>query len=159
MAWRTATARDNRRPPRNDRPLARDDGRGARQCGDVVGWLDDPTPGGREVHAEPSASSRVLGRIAARLPEDKGGWRPGFDIEGTQDGWLRIEGAGDDAQLTEGIDRPMYAGSGWIRGTGVLVGIQATQAFAQPRHSSDIVLTVCRGFGGTNAAVLIRALP
>jgi len=24
---------------------------------------------------------------------------------------------------------------------------------------SDVVLVVCRGFGGTNAAVLLRALP
>jgi hypothetical protein len=32
----------------------------------------------------------------------------------------------------------------------------ATQSRAT---TSDIVLVVCRGFGGTNAAVVLRALP
>src|SRR6202008_1383717 len=106
-------------------PPVRDDGRGARNCTGVEGWLRDPTPGGRAVYAAPTTASPVLGRIAEPLPEEHGGWPVGFTITDTRDGWLRVEGAGDDSQLTEGFARPMYSGAGWIRGTGVSVGVQA----------------------------------
>jgi hypothetical protein len=144
-----AASRDEGRPPaRAQRPLVRDVGRGARRCTDVTGWLDDPTPGGREVHAGPSAGSPVLGRIAEPLPEERGGWRAEFAIHGSQDGWLQVEGAGDDPGLIEGSPRRMYSGSGWIRGNGVLVAIQATQGFAGPRYASAIVLTAPNSLDG-----------
>jgi hypothetical protein len=124
------------------RQFTRDDGRGARQCTGIRGYLDDPAPGGRRVHAAPDAGSPVLGRIAEPLPEANGGWAVGFAINSSRDGWLQIEGAGDDSQLSEGMDRPMYHGAGWIRGNGVSVTVQATQAFSEPRHSGPIVLRV-----------------
>ncbi|HKP76378.1 MAG TPA: hypothetical protein VJT67_12695 [Longimicrobiaceae bacterium] len=112
------------------------------RCGDVVGYLRDPSPGGREVHASPDARSPVLGRIAPPAPERSGGWPVGFRLHEARDGWLLVEDAGDDTVLTESPARPMYSGRGWIRGNGVYVGIQASQAFAEPRFASDIVLQV-----------------
>jgi hypothetical protein len=109
-------------------------------CGAITGWLRDRTADGREVHAAPSAESPVLGRIAPPLPEEKGGWAVGFAIRETRDGWLLVEDASDDTGLTGDSARPMYSGRGWIRGNGVMVGIQASQGFAEPRHASEIVL-------------------
>ena len=126
--------------PDRERAAVGDGGRVTGRCGDITGWLRDTTAGGRAVHAAPSAESPVLGRIAPPAPEENGEWPVGFSIREARDGWLLVEGAGDDTQLTEGLDRPMYSGRGWIRGNGVLVGIQASQAFAGPSHSSDVVL-------------------
>ncbi len=118
----------------------RDDGRGLRRCIDIRGYLADERPGGREVHARPDPRSRVLGRILEPQPIEPDFSRAvSFDIEASRDGWLRIEGASDDPQLTEMPARPMYHGSGWIRGAGVSVTVQASQAFAAPRHSSEMV--------------------
>jgi hypothetical protein len=144
-----------RAAPVAPRALVRDDGRGARRCIDIDGWLGDRTPGGRAVHADPSEGSRVLGRILEPLPEDKGGWPVGFVITGTRDGWLQVDHAGDDVQLTEGFERRMYAGSGWIRGEGVRVGVQATQAFAEPRHASEIVLTAASSLESLEFAAVV----
>lgn len=121
-------------------PNDRDDGRGLRRCTDIRGYLDDETPGGREVHARPDRRSPVLGRILEPQPVDPDFSRAvSFDIAASRDGWLRIEGAGDDPELTGMPARPMYAGSGWIRGAGISVTVQASQAFAAPRHSSEMV--------------------
>ncbi len=139
-------------------PITRDDGRGARRCNDIDGFLNDPTPGGRVVYAAPDTGSRVLGRIAEPLPEANGGWAVGFAIDSTRDGWLRIDRAGDDPQLSEGVERPMYHGAGWIRGTGVYVGFQAAQGFAEPRHSSEIIMQVLDGGGLGGAPAALRAI-
>jgi len=128
---------------RQDRQIGLDGGRRTRQCADFLGMLVDTTPGGREVHAGPNAGSPILGRIAEPLTvSDSGIWdeEVSFAIKGSQGGWLLVEGAGDDPEHTGGVQRSMYQGAGWIRGTGVAVAIQASQAFAEPRHSSDIVL-------------------
>jgi hypothetical protein len=119
---------------------AQDDGRSPRRCGDVIGYLDDTSPAGREVHAAPAAASPVLGRIAPPMPDQLGGLPVSFSVRETRDGWLLVEGAGDDTALTERPARPMYSGRGWIRGDRVSVGIQASQGFAQPRFSSEMVL-------------------
>jgi len=126
--------------PDEERAAARAGFRATGRCGDISGYLRDRTAGGREVHAEPTAQSPVLGRIAPPAPEEKGGWAVSFAILGARDGWLLVERASDDVQLTEGFARPMYSGRGWIRGNGVSVGIQASQGFSEPRHASDIVL-------------------
>ena len=117
-------------------------GRGQRTCGDIFGLLHDPSPAGRAVHARPDSRSRVLGRIAPPSPatEDVRQFAVAFAIEATRDGWLLVSGAGDDPVLTERPARPMYSGRGWIRGEGVRVGLQTSQAFAQPRHSSAILV-------------------
>jgi hypothetical protein len=135
---------------RQDRRIGLDDGRRTRQCADFLGILVDTTPGGREVHAAPDAGSPVLGRIAEPLTVRDGGiWKEevSFVIKGSQGGWLLVEGAGDDPEHTGGVQRSMYEGAGWIRGTGVVVAIQASQGFAEPRHSSDIVLQAADPLG------------
>ena len=63
-----------------------------------------------------------------------------FAISETENGWLRIENAGDDPVLTEQPARPMFGGVGWIRGEGVSVGVQASQGFTRPAHSSPIIV-------------------
>ena len=112
------------------------------RCGDIIAYLNDPAPGGREVHAAPDARSPVLGRIAPPSPGQNGGasLAVGFQLHEARDGWLLVEGAGDDTALTASPARPMYSGRGWIRGNGVYVGIQASQGFAEPRFASDIVM-------------------
>jgi hypothetical protein len=120
------------------------DASGRRQgtCTDISGYLDDPSPSGRAVHARPSSSSRILGRIAPPERDESGGngIAAGFDILAGRGGWLLVEGAGDDPVLTGKPARAMYSGRGWIRGEGVRVGLQASQAFARPSHSSALVV-------------------
>jgi hypothetical protein len=121
----------------------RDLGGGRRQCTDIYGYLDDPAPAGRAVHVAPNAASAVLGRIAPPWTDasgNSGPWAVSFRIKATQDGWLQVEGAGDDSELIGAPARPIYSGAGWIRGEGVSVGVQASQGFAAPRHSSAILV-------------------
>jgi hypothetical protein len=110
------------------------------QCGDISGYLNDPAPSGRQVHAMPDTQSPVLGRILPPVVDQYRPWPVSFAIREARDGWLLVEHAGDDPVLTERPARPMYSGRGWIRGKGVSVGVQASQAFAEPRHASDIVV-------------------
>jgi hypothetical protein len=119
---------------------ARDDGRGRRQCTDIRGYLDDPAPGGREVRAGPDPAAPVLGRIREPWTDGQATIAASFDIRASDAGWLLVENAGDDPVLTEGVDRPMYGGAGWIRGEGVRVGVQASQGFSEPRHASRIIV-------------------
>jgi len=131
----------------------RDEGLGRRQCTDIVGYLRDERPGGREVRSAPDAAAPVVGRILEPWTDGQGSLWVSFQIRASQDGWLLIEGAGDDPVLTNGVDRPMYRGAGWIRGEGVSVGVQASQAFAEPRHSSDIIVQT-----GTNELDFVSAV-
>lgn len=126
-------------PPESE---ARDDGRGQRTCTDIRGSLRDRSPAGRAVHERADAGSPILGRIAPPSPAtaELRGFAVDFNIEASRDGWLLVSGAGDDPVLTERPPRPMYEGRGWIRGEGVGVGLQASQAFARPSHSSALVV-------------------
>ena len=118
----------------------RDEGRGERQCTDIQAYLIDRQPGGREVRAAPDPAAPVVGRIREPWTDGQSEWAVSFALRASQDGWLLIEGAGDDPALTESPPRPMYHGRGWIRGEGVSAGVQASQGFAEPRHSSDIIV-------------------
>jgi hypothetical protein len=82
----------------------------------------------------------VLGRILPPWVDEYRPWPASFAIHEARDGWLLVEDAGDDSVLIERPARPMYSGRGWIRGNGVSVGVQASQAFAEPRHASDLVV-------------------
>jgi hypothetical protein len=121
---------------------ARDAGRGLRQCSDITGYLYDDSPAARAVHARPDPTSPVLGRVAAPDKDPNGVYdvAVGFDILASSNGWLLIEGAADDTALTERPPRAMYSGRGWIRSERVGVGLQTSQAFAQPRHSSAMLV-------------------
>jgi hypothetical protein len=106
-------------------------------CFEITAYLEDAVKQ-REVHAEPDAGSRMLGRILGVAPGDEG--RPAtFEVLDSRDGWLLIDGATDDPQINGGIDRPMYHGKGWIRGEGVGVSAQADQGFVRPDFASEIV--------------------
>lgn len=116
--------------------------RGLRRCADIRGYLQDESPAGRAVHRGPDFASPILGRIA---PPDRDEWdghdvAAGFDILTGHRGWLLVEGARDDPALTGKPPRPVYSGRGWIRGEGVRVGLQTSQAFARPSHDSDLVV-------------------
>jgi hypothetical protein len=52
----------------------------------------------------------------------------------------------------------MYHGAGWIRGAGASVTTQASQAFAEPRHSSEIVLQVVGGETLESMPTALRAI-
>jgi hypothetical protein len=125
-----------------DAGARRDAGAGLRQCSDITGYLYDESPAGRAVQARPDAGSPLLGRIAPPDKDPKGAYdvAVGFDILASRDGWLLIEGAADDTELTGRPARAMYSGRGWIRSEGVQVGLQTRQAFAQPRHSSPMLV-------------------
>ncbi len=120
----------------------RDSGRGERQCSDITGYLYDEAPAGRAVHARPHAASPLLGRIAPpdKDPEGVHDVAVGFAILASRDGWLLVEGAGDDIVLTERPARPIYSGRGWIRSEQVRVGLQTRQAFARPSHGSAMLV-------------------
>jgi hypothetical protein len=120
-------------------------GRGSSECANIRAYLDDPAARGRTVHAAPAASAAVLGRIEPPLKVDERAWPAAFDLKAARGGWLLIKGAGDDPALTGGVGRTMYGGEGWIRGDGVSVGVQASQGFAEPRHSSAMTLQVLDG--------------
>jgi hypothetical protein len=142
MAAALAAACGGGGPGRAEADGRRDSGGGARECTDIRGYLHDETAGGRAVHARPDAASPVLGRIAPPDKDPNGVYDVvvGFDILSSRDGWLLVEGAGDDTALTERPARAMYSGRGWIRSERVGVGLQTRQAFAQPRHSSAMLV-------------------
>ena len=117
-----------------------DDGRGRRRCTDIMGYLHDPDPPGRAVHAAPDSASPVLGRILPPWTDGQARFAVSFEILETENGWLLVDNAGDDEVLTEEPARPMYGGRGWIRGEGVSVGVQASQGFARPNHASPIIV-------------------
>jgi hypothetical protein len=129
-------------PPRPEADARREAGGGMRECADIRGYLQDEAAGGRAVHARPDAASPVLGRVAPPDKDPNGVYdvAVGFDILASRDGWLLIEGAADDPALTEQPARAMYSGRGWIRSERVGVGLQTSQAFAQPRHSSAMLV-------------------
>jgi hypothetical protein len=103
-------------------------------CFEFMAYLQGATE--REVRAEPRADAKVLGRIYGDSPGEDG--RPAtFEVRDSRDGWLLIEGAADDTQLT-GADRAMYSGRGWIRGEGVGFGAQASQVFTKPDFAGEI---------------------
>lgn len=137
---RTATAAPREEPG----TPARDIARGTGQCGEISGYLQDTASAGRVVYTAPDARSAVLGRILPPVKYDIGGIAASFAIREARDGWLLIENAGDDSVLTERPARPMYSGRGWIRGNGVRVGVQASQAFSEPRFASEMVLRAGR---------------
>jgi len=113
-----------------------------RECADIQGYLNDEAASGRAVHARPDAASPLLGRVAPPDRDPKGVYdiAVGFGILASRDGWLLIEGASDDPVLTERPARYMYSGRGWIRSERVTVGLQTTQGFAQPHHSSAMLI-------------------
>ena len=127
-------------PARAEADARRDTGGGLRQCTGIRGYLNDEAAGGRSVHARPDSASPVLGRIAPPSPAADYEVAVGFDILASRDGWLLVEGAADDPELTGKPPRPIYSGRGWIRSERVGVGLQASQAFARPRHSSAILV-------------------
>jgi hypothetical protein len=113
-----------------------------RTCTDIRGYLNDEAAAGRAVHSEPDGASAVLGRVSPPSKGPAGDYSVavGFDVLASRDGWLLIEGAADDAALTERPARAMYSGRGWIRSERVGVGLQTRQAFAEPRHSSALLI-------------------
>lgn len=91
----------------------------------LSGWAMDNGRTGIAVRAAPSASAKVVGRLAPmrRTPEsDQGsqdGWRVEFEITGYKDGWFRITHATPPG-APYGDPPPKrypktYAGTGWIR--------------------------------------------
>jgi hypothetical protein len=117
----------------------RDDGHGRRECTDIIGYLSDSRPGGREVRAMPHSAAPVVGKILEPWTDGQASFAVSFAILASDNGWLLIEHAGDDPVLT-GESRPMYSGAGWIWGEGVSVGVQASQGFARPDHQSEIIV-------------------
>lgn len=128
------------RPAEGD--ARRDPGGGARKCSGIRGYLNDGTAGGRAVRKQPDDASPVLGRVAPPSTGPGGDYEVavGFDILASRDGWLLIEGAADDVELTGQPARSNYSGRGWIRSERVAVGLQTGQAFAEPRHSSALLV-------------------
>lgn len=123
------------RPGQYDSCLTGKRGTPDKPCFEVTAYLQKP--GARDVYAEPDKSSKRLGQILGIPPSEEGRPVP-FEVLDSRDGWLLIEGAADDPDLS-GVDRPMYHGRGWIRGEGVGVSAQAEQVFAKPDFDSQIV--------------------
>ena len=146
----TAAASAAVEPPRIDLAMAAvpATSSGHTNCNDITGYLNDPDPAGRIVRAEPSPDARELGRL---LPPLKGGaFDPlpaSFEILGSQDGWLEIEGAGYDEFLAGKPAAKMFTGRGWIWGGEVSVGLQSETGFAQPSHKSAVLVSL--GTGGS----------
>ncbi|HEX8225713.1 MAG TPA: hypothetical protein VF605_18030 [Allosphingosinicella sp.] len=142
MAAALAAACAESGPVKAEADVRRDSGGGQRTCSDIRGYLNDEAAPGRAVHSEPDSASAVLGRIAPPSRSPAGDYEVpvGFDILASRDGWLLVEGAADDAALTEQPARTMYSGRGWIRSERVAVGLQTRQAFAEPRHSSALLI-------------------
>lgn len=113
---------------------------GHTKCKDVGGYLYDPDPAGRIVRDAPSPSGRELGRILPPEKESEYGLAATFWVLGSKDGWLEIENAGYDEHLY-GKDPPkMYSGRGWIAGGGVHITLQSELGFAEPSHSSPVLI-------------------
>jgi hypothetical protein len=127
----------------------------AERCFELTGYLDDPNPAGRTVYAAPDAGSRRLGRVLPPFDPKGSALAASFEVIDGHDGWIRIEGAGDDPQLIETKPRAMYSGKGWIRGEGVSVTFQGSQLFAAPDWTSDMTVLVRTGFDAYRMTGLI----
>jgi hypothetical protein len=112
------------------------------QCTGHIGFLRDKDPVGRVVRVAPSIKSAKLGVIAPPIKSPNWGRDiyAGFRIIGSRNGWLLIEGGGDQTALTELPARTMYNGRGWISGRGVFVNLQTSRGFLAPTHSSERII-------------------
>lgn len=104
---------------------------------DLGGWTasigNDPIP----VHAAPRADARVVGMLptasAPGIEHDVD-----FSIVASRDGWLKISDASD--AKNEDHARPVYRGTGWIRGSAARLRIQSGRGYARPDLRSERVL-------------------
>lgn len=109
---------------------------------DVGAWTNDMA-GPIDVYAEPDAGSAVLGQlpiVTAETPADYE-YPVQFTIKAANRGWLKIEGANDDYNVSGTVPaRKVYGGTGWIKSDRARVGVQSARGYAEPDTSSQRVL-------------------
>jgi hypothetical protein len=112
------------------------------QCNGHIGFLRDKDPVGRIVRNAPSIKAVELGVIGPPIKNPNSGsdLYASFQIIGSKDGWLLIEGGADQTALTELPARTMYNGRGWISGRDVFVNLQTSRGFAGPTHGSERII-------------------
>ena len=108
-------------------------------CKAIRGYLADSSAD-KIVKVNPNPTSRTLGIIREPIRRGDEVWAPGFDIVGSENGWLKVQDAGDDPVLTGLPSRAMFSGVGWIEGTDISLDIQASQGFLRPDKSSAIIV-------------------
>lgn len=89
---------------------------------------------GTNVHAGPSAASRVVGKLPPPVldPDREDEVSADFRVVEARDGWFRI----DDVSPTAGDTAPE---SGWIEGRYIGFDLQTDKAFAEPTRGSPVV--------------------
>ena len=109
---------------------------------DLQAWVADRDPAGLNVRSAPSREARVIGTLPPMVnPDGERDYGVELRITGAKDGWLRIDGARDDASRNGlGTPRPTFAGSGWIAGNLVGFGVQSAHGHARADVGSERIV-------------------
>lgn len=141
----TARRDDRRVSPQIDldRPANAAVSTGRTTCHGISGYLYNRDPAGRIVHESPSAESREVGRIppprySSNFDQDM---PHGFDIIGSENGWLRITNVGYYDAPYGDPEAGLFKGTGWIAAGSVHVGVQSRTGFAEPSHDSAVLIS------------------
>jgi hypothetical protein len=113
-------------------------------CNNVIGYFEGDDGTFKTVRSEPNETAASLGKILGPVRvEDQGSIdyvAASFRVISAKGGWLHITHAIDDPDRTGQKARRMFAGTGWIDGKEVTVGVQSSKAFASPDNASQLLL-------------------
>ncbi|CEJ16120.1 hypothetical protein BN1110_06471 [bacterium YEK0313] len=102
-------------------------------------WTRNETAEPVAVHAEPSATSAVVGRLPTTGADGSTAYdySVAFEITAATGDWLQISGATDANNANDDrAARPVYSGSGWIRADAARFGIQSARGYQRPDTAS-----------------------
>lgn len=102
-------------------------------------WTNNETAAPIAVHAEPSATSAVVGHLPTTGADGSTAYdySVAFDIIAANGAWLQISGATDaDNANDDRAARPVYSGTGWIPADAARFGIQSARGHQRPDAAS-----------------------
>jgi hypothetical protein len=122
-------------------------------------FVTETDPAGLNVRQKPSTSGKILGILPPVFDgEDFGGVMFEVNIIGSNNGWFKIDSAGDNTTLTGEPERTGFSGEGWVSGRKLTVKSMANHGYAEPNVRSAIVLKIEGGMDNgylTSAGQLI----
>jgi hypothetical protein len=108
---------------------------------DIVVFSKETDPGGLNVRAGPSATSKVLGRLPPNTFDKEYGVMAYLTLRvlASENGWFLIDGIPKDAKIKAHPGIQTYRGRGWVSGKKLTVKSQANQGRDAPSHSAKTI--------------------
>lgn len=113
---------------------------------EIGGWSIDSDPQGLNVRSAPDAKAPIVATLPPvrykKMSDDYPalGIGPSFNIIGSSNGWLKIQGGNDDdSMIIDQKARKTYAGIGWVWGGKVGLNLQTTRGFEKPDPKSTVL--------------------